>query len=183
MKRWIIYWSALVLLTAGVSGSQEVTLGGQAGYFQPWARDFRDIYGGGIQVGIELSIPIKDGITAWAGGGYFRKTGLLTFTQEAVTVRLFPFHLALGYQFSPGKRLRPFVGFGLSLNYFREATPLETVERVGLGPWGQAGISWNLTNSIAVEAKFVFNSLVMNFPESKVDLSGISGLIGLKFSL
>jgi hypothetical protein len=33
-----------------------------------------------------------------------------------------------------------------------------------------------------LEAKCVYNSVRMKFPEADVDLSGISGLIGLKFT-
>jgi len=183
MKRFAAGLMAVFIFVAGAFGNQKVSLGVQAGYFYPWGRDFRDIYGGGVQLGAELSVCFGGRIMVWAGGSYFGKTGRLSFTREDVAVRLIPLHLALGYQFSPGKSWRPFIGVGTSLNAFQEVAPLETVKQTRLGLWSQAGILFRLTKCLAFEAKCVYNSVRMEFPEADVDLSGISGVLCIKFQL
>jgi len=179
----ILILTAVLAFVAGVSGEQRWSLGADAGYFHPRGGDFRDIYGGGLQVGTELAVDFGNGVTAWAGGRYFRKTGRLSYTREEITLHLLPLHLGLGYQFRPGARWRPFLGGGVSLNVFREAAPLETVKQTRFGYWGQAGVSVRIARRLALEAKCVYNSCRMEFPETDVDLSGMSGIIGLKFLL
>jgi len=171
------------VLIADASGEQRISLGMDAGYFHPRGGNLRNIYGGGIQLGAELALDFGNGVTAWAGGRCFRKTGRLSFTREEATLHLLPFHLGLGVQFRPGARWRPFLGGGISLNVFREAAPLETVKQTRLGYWGQAGVSVRIARRLALEAKCVYNSCRMEFPETDVDLSGMSGIVGLKFLL
>jgi len=183
MRRSLFILLAVLVFISGASAEQRFSLGVDAGYFHPRSGDFRDIYGSGIQLGAELTVDFGNGITAWAGGRYFRKTGQLSFTGEAVVLHLLPLHLGLGYQFRPGGLWRPFLGGGVSLNVFREAAPLETIKQTRLGYWGQAGISIRIMRRLALEAKCVYNSCRMEFPETDVDLSGMSGIIGLKFLL
>jgi hypothetical protein len=183
MMRYFAGLAAGLLFAAGAGGNQDIRVGGQAGYFHPWGMEFRTIYGGGAQLGVEASVCFSSGLLVLAGGSHFSGSGRLSYTGEAISVRLVPLHLALGYLFSSERRMRPFIAGGISLNAFRESAPLETVKRIGLGLWAEAGIFITLTDWLVVEAKCVQNSLKMEFPESKVDLSGISALIGLKFSL
>lgn len=183
MKRCIACLAAVIIGSAGASGHQDIRLGGQAGYFQPWGREFRDIYGGGAHLGIEASVDLGSRLMVLVGYGRLGFTGRMSFTGEAVSVGLIPLHLALGWTFSPQKPLSLFVAAGGSLNTFREAAPLGSVERTGLGLGAQIGVLVRLTDRLGLEAKFAHDSLRMKFPESQVDLSGTSGLIGLKFSL
>jgi len=183
MKRSLFSLTAVLVIIAGASGAERWSLGADGGYFYPRGGNLRDIYGGGFQLGAELALDFGNGVTAWAGGRYFRKTGRLSYTREEITLHLLPLHLGLGYQFRPGARWRPFLGAGVGLNVFREAAPLETVGQTRLGYWGQAGVSVRITRLVVLEAKCVYNSCRMEFPETGVDLSGMSGIVGLKFLL
>ena len=181
MRRSSICLLLTLLCFSGAYGEQKVSLGLETGYFSPQSEDFREFYGGGIQLGAELSVDVWKGITFWTGARYFSKTAQLSFTQEDIILRLLPIYLGMGYQFLSESRWRPYIGGGISLNIFRESAPLETLKQTKTGYWGQAGITVRITERIFLEGKCVYNYCRMEFPEAKVDISGISGILSIKF--
>lgn len=183
MKRLAICLILIPMCFAPVFGNQRIYLGLEVGYFHPQAQDFLDVYGGGIQLGSELSMDIWKGFTAWLGGRYLRRTSQLSLTKEDITLQLIPIYLGGGYQFLSSGRWHPFIGGGVSLNLFSEKASLETIKQSKFGLWGQAGVSVRIMKSIALEAKCIYNHCRMEFTDAEVDVSGISGILGIKFLL
>lgn len=181
MKQSLIGFLLILLCLPGAYGDKKVFLGVETGYFNPQNEDFGDFYGGGFQLGAELSVDVWKGITFWTGARYFSKTAQLSFTREDITLRLLPVHLGIGYQFLSESRWHPYIGGGTSLNIFRESAPLETLKQTKIGYWGQAGILVRIMERIFLEGKCIYNYCRMEFPNAKVDISGISGILSIKF--
>ena len=81
MRKFIIIIFSVVLLS-GAANASDVIVELRAHYLHPSEEAFRDIYGGGMMYGGEVSIGVWRGLDVWFGGSYFSKKGELTFTKE-----------------------------------------------------------------------------------------------------
>ena len=74
MKKWIGIM-AVIFLLSGLVNASNVTVELKAHYFHPSEEAFKDIYGGGMMYGGEVSIDIGSSLEIWAGGSFFSKKG------------------------------------------------------------------------------------------------------------
>jgi hypothetical protein len=61
----------VILLISGMINAKISYLELRTNYFNPSNSDFKDIYGGGIQYGLELGFDIRESFTVWIGGSFF----------------------------------------------------------------------------------------------------------------
>ena len=81
MRKLIIIIFTGILLP-GIANASDVIVELRAHCLYPSEEAFRDIYGGGMMYGVEVSIGAWKELEVWFGGSYFSKTGELTFTKE-----------------------------------------------------------------------------------------------------
>ena len=106
----------VTLLISGMINAKISYLELRTNYFNPSNRDFKDIYGGGIQYGLELGFDIRESFTVWVGGSYFKKKGELTFTKEETTLNILKlFEVGIRLKFSK-KLVVPYIGAGICLS-------------------------------------------------------------------
>jgi hypothetical protein len=128
--------------------SGEVFFKLKGGFFFPSDKDFRDIYGGGIMSGLEISAAAARNLELWVEAGYFAKTGQLTFTKETMKLRILPVGGGVRYIFRP-KRPAFYMGAGVLYHRFREVSPLGTVD------WGRPGALVEMGSSIRLTGNFI----------------------------
>jgi hypothetical protein len=132
MKR-LLFVLALALLLVVPVVADEAMFKLRAGYFYPRDKDFRDIYGGGMVFGLEISAEVAKNAELWAEAAYFSKKGELSFTKETARLRIVPAGGGVRYVNTAGK-IAYYCGFGLNYQSYREASPLGTVH------WGRPGL-------------------------------------------
>ena len=101
----------LAMMLTVVTASASVTIGIQGAYFAPKDSVFKNIYGGGLMYGGGIAFGLTQRIDGWIEGGYFSKTGSLTYTKEETKLTLIPIGAGLRYRILPGN-ISPYVGAG-----------------------------------------------------------------------
>jgi hypothetical protein len=132
MKR-MLFFLALDLLLVVPLAADEAMIKLRAGYFYPRDKDFKNIYGGGMAFGLQISAEVAKNAELWAEAGYFAKKGELSFTREAARLRIVPAGGGVRYVRAAG-RFAYYCGLGLSYYSYKEASPLGTVH------WGRPGL-------------------------------------------
>jgi len=172
----------LVLVFAFVlAGGAEASISiiPRVSYFSPREQAFQDIYGGGPDYSLEISIPLWRQLDFWAAIGYFFRRGNLTITQEETTLKLVRYVYGLRYEIIAKKRWA--LNLGASLNYvlFTELNPLGDIRT------GNMGYALRL-EGLLFPAKHLPLSLLIEFAsckfepaEFKFDSGGIN--LGLGF--
>ena len=113
--------TTILLVTICLSGlayASDVTVELKAHYFSPSEQAFKDIYGGGLMYGAEISIGVWRDLDLWFGGSYFSKKGELTFTKEETKLELFPIGGGIKYRILNGN-FALYAGFGLNYYQFK----------------------------------------------------------------
>lgn len=67
---------------SGISHASKFTLEIKGSYFSPTEKAFKDIYGGGMTFGGEVSIGLWKKLQFWFGGTYYSGDGGLTYREE-----------------------------------------------------------------------------------------------------
>lgn len=80
----ILFFAAVCMCAASV------TIEVRGSYFNPTEQAFKDIYGGGLMYGGEISLGIWKNLDVWIGGDYFSQNGELTFTGEETSLQIVP---------------------------------------------------------------------------------------------
>ena len=119
-------------MLSGVLNAQKNRLEFSVSYFNSSDQVFRDIYGGGIQFGLDLGRRLGKKLELHFEARYFEKKGHLTLTKERTSVWLKPIGLSLNYVFVQGK-LNVYAGGGLALNAFREKNPIGEAKQSKVG--------------------------------------------------
>jgi hypothetical protein len=176
MKKIII--SVLMIGLVSVSASASIGLRGI--YFTPSDADFKSIYGGGWKYGGEIAFPIFKGLDLWLDGGYFAKTGKLTYTQEETKLTLIPIGGGLRYRFLTGT-LEPYVGAGARYCMFKESNAIGDVSANAVGFVGKAGLIFYPTKGFGIEVHVAYSSCKMKPADYEFDVGGIEFGAGLIF--
>ncbi len=140
------------LCAAPFARSDSATFEVKAGYFAPGAKSFRDSYKGGLAYGADLSVRLVGGLSLWAGADLFSKTGVTSYTQEAIRIRVIPIYgglkLRLGRE---SVRVRPYVAG--AAGYFRteETGEIGEVTSGRAGFLGQLGLEVRLARSLSLD--------------------------------
>jgi hypothetical protein len=181
MKK-LIFSLFVSLLIPGMINAKISYLELKTNYFNPVNQDFKDIYGGGIQYGLELGFDIRENFTVWVGGSYFKKKGELTFTKEETTLNILKiFEVGIRYKLSK-RVIVPYIGAGLSLINFKETNPIGSVEELKLGYSGQFGIFINFAKRFSLDLRINASSCKVNPADKKVNIGGTSISVGLKYN-
>lgn len=149
-------------------------------YFNPSNQDFKDVYGGGIQYGLELGIDIRERFTMWISGSYFKKKGELTFTKEETILKIIPIEVGIHLKLSK-KMVVPYIGAGLSLTNFKETNPIGSASDTKLGYSGQVGLLVRIAIRFSIDLRINASSCKVNPADKKVNIGGTGFFIGLKY--
>ncbi len=131
MRRLILIGIALIfLMTHLCAQDYRVEIGGSL--FLPSEKAFRDIYGKGMIIGLDIGRKIRENLEIHVEVSYFSKIGELTFTRERTRVRILPIGTHLRYIFSK-KIVHLYAGAGLTYTLFDEKNLLGRVRENKIG--------------------------------------------------
>jgi hypothetical protein len=167
-------------LVAGMSVAADVLIKVQAGYFYPADRDFRDIYGGGMKSGLELSTAVADHVEVWLEGGYFSKTGELSFTKDKTRVRIVPLGGGMRYVFS-AEKWNLYAGLGLRYHIFRESNLIGKVNAGKMGWSAHLGGRLAVGDQTLVDLCLGYSRCEMEPLALRFDVGGIEAGIGVGY--
>ncbi|MDW7760721.1 MAG: hypothetical protein SCM96_08790 [Acidobacteriota bacterium] len=171
-----------IAVTAGAAAGDSFSIQARGAYFIPSEAVFKEIYGESPVYGGGISLKIMGGLSLWAGGSFFNKTGTLTFTEESTTMTLIPVFGGLQYQFLSG-RFRPYIGAGAGYILYKEENPIGKVEDGGLGFMGLAGVKVLIAGPLFLDLQGSYSMCKVEPAGIEADLGGIHiGLgLGLQF--
>ena len=176
MRKMII----AALMIGWISVAASASLGLRGIYFTPSDADFKSIYGGGWKVGGEIAFNLFKGLDLWLDGGYYAKTGGLTYSQEETKLTLIPIGAGLRYRFLTGT-VEPYVGAGARYNLYRESNVIGDVSGGGVGFVGKAGLVLKLAKGFGVDVHIAYSSCKMKPADYEFDVGGIEFGAGILF--
>ncbi|MFC2166645.1 outer membrane beta-barrel protein [Acidobacteriota bacterium] len=177
MKKIII----LVLMIGMISVTATASFSLKGIYFLPSDADFKSIYGdSGWMFGGEIAIKIFKGVEFWLDGGYYAKTGSLTYSNEETKLTLIPIGAGLRYKFLTGK-VEPYVGAGARYNLYKETSVIGDVSGTGLGFIGKAGLIFYLAKGFGVDISVAYSSCTMQPADFEFNVGGIELGAGITF--
>lgn len=179
MKKLIIIIVG-VIFSVGQANAVDFTVELRGSYFHPSEETFRDIYGGGIKYGGELSIGVWRELEMWFGGSYFSRTGELTFTKEETKIEIYPIGGGLKYRLSKGI-LSLYIGAGLNYYQYKESNPLGDVSKGGLGYGGKIGSYVKVTRGLLIDLYVDYSYCKMKPADFEINIGGIEAGIGLGY--
>jgi len=179
MKKLIIIIVTGFLLS-GLANASDVIVELKAHYLHPSEKAFRDIYGGGMMYGGELSIGVWRGLEVWFGGSYFSKTGELTFTKEETKLEIYPIGGGLKYRLSTGI-FDLYAGAGLNYYQYKESNPLGDVSKGGVGYIGKIGSYVKVTGGFLIDFFVNYSYCKIKPADFKINIGGIEAGVGIGY--
>jgi hypothetical protein len=176
MKRLIAI--GLMVFMASVTAFSSIGIKGI--YFSPSDSDFKSIYGSGWMYGGEITFKITKGLDAWLDGGYFARTGVLTYTQEETKLMLVPIGAGLRYRILTGKVV-PYVGAGARYYMYRESNVIGDVNKGGVGFVGKAGVLISIIHGIGVDLSAGYSWCKMKPADFEFNVGGLELGAGIVF--
>ncbi len=172
-----IVFFAAVCLRAG-----SVTIEVKGSYFYPTEQAFKDIYGGGLMYGGEISLGIWKNLDVWIGGNYFSQNGELTFTGEETSLQIVPLGAGLKYSLSTG--VLSFYG-GVGVNYFnyKESNVIGDVKTGAVGFVTKVGAYLEPVNQFVIDFFVEYSYCRMTPADFTIDIGGIKAGIGIGIRL
>jgi hypothetical protein len=181
MKRMLLVLG-LGLLLAVPLAADEAMIKLRAGYFVPRDKDFRDIYGGGMVFGLEISAEAAKNVELWAEAAYFAKTGELSFTKETARLRIVPAGGGVRYVSTAG-RFVYYCGFGLNYHSYREASPLGTAHWGRPGLVVEAGSRVRTAKRVFIDVSLRYSYCRMKPADFAFNVGGLELGVGLAYRL
>jgi len=148
-------------------------------YFHPAESAFRDIYGGGLCIGGEVTVRLAGRFSLWASADYFSKTGALTFTGEEAKLRIVPVLAGLKYSFGPIGPVRPYLGAGPGYFQYKEKSPIGVVEKGSLGFGVKAGACLEIPGGVLVDLQAGYTRCKVKPQEIEADIGGFQVALGI----
>jgi len=177
MKKIIIAGLMVGLISVTASAS----IGLKMIYFLPSDADFKSIYGqNGWMYGGEISFNLFKGLDLWLDGGYYAKTGSLSYSKEETKLTLIPVGAGLRYGFLTGK-IEPYIGAGARYNLFNESNEIGDVSGNGIGFVGKAGLTLYLAKGFGIDVHVAYSSCKMKPADFEFDVGGIELGAGIIF--
>lgn len=179
MKRVLL----LALVCFSISGSAytlEVTLKLKGSYFYPSEDAFKDIYGGGMMYGGEVTFRINKNIDFWLGSSYFSKQGKLTFTEEETTVKIIPAGGGVKYISSLGG-INYYSGLGLNYYHYKESNPIGLAKKGGLGIVGKIGAYMKPAAGLIIDLFINYSYCKMQPADYKINIGGLETGVGIGY--
>jgi hypothetical protein len=180
MKK-IIAILIVVLLSSTIATAEGIIFEIKGSYFSPSDKDFRDIYGGGLMYGGELTIGVYKGFSVWFGVNFFTKTGELTFSQEETSVNNSLYGGGLKYNFYSGKRIDIYGGLGAYNFHSKESNIIGNVTTSSFGPVGKFGLNINIVEKFLFDLYFEYSYCKVKPSDFGVIIGGFSTGIGLGY--
>jgi hypothetical protein len=153
----------------------------RAHYLHPSEKAFRDIYGGGIMCGGEVSVGIWRGPDVWFGGNCCSKTGELTFTKEEIKLEIYPLAGGLKYRLTTGI-FDLYAGLGLNYYQYKESNPLGDISKVGSGYVGKIGSYVKVIGGFLIDLYVNYSYCRLKSADFKIDIGGIEAGVGIGYS-
>jgi len=147
------------------------------GSFLPGDEIFKTVYGGDFIAGGELRVRVIDNFFISLEGGYFKKTGALTVTQEKTTLTVYPLEAMVVYHVLLSGVVSPYLGAGGSICKYSEENVLGKVDDWGFGPALCGGVTarWRF---LGIDARVKYSSVKIKPFETEADLGGLTFSIG-----
>lgn len=180
MRKLIILIITMIFLS-GLANATDIIVELKAHYLYPSEEAFRDIYGGGMMFGGEVSIGVWRRLDVWFGGSYFSETGELTFTKEGTKLEIFPIGGGLKYKLSTGI-FDLYAGAGLNYYQYKESNPLGDVSKGGLGYIGKIGSYVKVTGGFLIDLYVNYSYCKIKPADFKINIGGIDAGVGIGFS-
>ena len=173
----------IALLTVSLSGlakATDVTVELKAHYFSPSEQAFKDIYGGALMYGGEVSVGIWRDIDLWLGGSYFSEKGELTFTKEETKLELIPIGVGAKYRILSGN-FSFYAGLGLNYYQFKETNPIGDVSEGGLGFVGKIGSNVAVVGRMLLDFYVEYTYCKIKPADLEINVGGIAAGVGLGY--
>ena len=169
----------MIIIFAAVSlNAGAIFIEVKGSYFYPTEQAFKDIYGGGLMYGGEISMGIWKNLDVWIGGYYFSQYGELTFTGEETSLQIIPLGGGLKYRITTG--VLSFYG-GAGVNYFNylESNVIGDVTAGAVGFVGKAGAYLESLNRFVIDFFVEYSYCSMTPADFTIDVGGIKFGIGI----
>ncbi len=162
-----------VLCLTCLSGAEErFVIKAGAGYFQPSERSFKDIYGGAIAFGGEISVRVYKSVDVWLMGRYYSRKGSLPITRDTTEMRLIPLSFGPRIKFQTGQ-VSPYAGVGPVFYFYRETNPIGKAEKTGTGVLAQAGCCVKILKGLLVDVCFDYSVCNVKPQNIRADIGGL----------
>lgn len=173
----------IALLTVCLSGlayTADVTVELKVHYFSPSEQAFKDIYGGGLMYGGEVSVGVWRDLDLWLGGSYFSKKGELTFTKEETKLELIPIGVGAKYRILSGN-FALYVGLGLNYYQYKETNPIGDVSEGGLGYIGKVGSYVKVSERLLIDLYVNYSYCKVKPADFKINIGGLEAGAGVGY--
>ncbi len=170
----------LTVFLSGLAYATDVTVELKAHYFSPSDQAFKDIYGGGVMYGAEISIGVWKDLNLWFGGSYFSKKGELTFTKENTKLELFPIGGGVKYRILSGN-FALYVGLGLNYYKYKETNPIGDVSKGGLGFVGKVGSYVSIVGGLVLDLYVDYTYCKIKPADFEINVGGIAAGVGMGY--
>jgi len=179
MKKAFILLAILISLSSwAIAGDGVIEFKGS--YFSPSDKDFKDIYGGGLLYGGEVTLGVWKNLDLWVGINYFSKTGALTLTEEETSFKMTPISGGVKYRLSTGT-VKFYGGFGLSYFNSKESNVIGTVTKNGLGFITKIGGYVKIISGLVINLNIDYSYCKIKPPDFGVNIGGIAAGVGLGY--
>lgn len=148
-------------------------------YFHPAESAFRDIYGGGLCFGGEVTVGLAGRFSLWASADYFSKTGALTLTGEEAKLRIIPVLAGLKYSFGPFGPVRPYLGVGPGYFQYKEKSVIGVVEKGSLGFGVKAGACFEIPGGVLIDLQAGYTHCLVKPQEIEANIGGFQVALGI----
>jgi hypothetical protein len=147
--------------------------------FSPSDKIFKTVYGSGPVYGGELRLHVTSGFYLALEGGYFKKTGKLTVTQEPTTMTIFPIDAMVVFHVLSG-HIMPYAGAGGTVCKYTEKNVIGKVNEWGYG-FAVCGGVMARWRSVGIDARVKYSSVKVKPLEDDINLGGLTFSIAAGF--
>ena len=179
MKKLTII-AILTVCFSGLAYTTDVVVELKAHYFSPSEQAFKDIYGGGLMYGGEVSVGVWKDLDLWLGGSYFSKKGELTFTKEETKLELIPIGVGAKYRILSGS-FALYLGLGLNYYQYKERNPIGDVSDGGIGFVGKIGSYVTIIEWLVLDFYVDYSYCKIKPADFEINVGGIAAGIGLGY--
>jgi len=168
-------------LVFGPALAVQVRIGAKGSWYSSENATFREVYGGGLKVGLEAGVGVLGNVSIWAGADYLRQTGGLTVTRDETKVRLLPLTAGVRYDIPGGGKLRFHVGAGIQRVDFKEESMLGTVSKNAIGFLARGGCFYRITDALAGGLVLSWSTCGMKNEDISFKVGGLDLGVGIEY--
>lgn len=168
----------LFVLLASANAFSLVIVEAKGIYFSPSDTSFKNIYGSGWMAAGEIGFRIIKRLDVWVGGGYFSRSGNLTFTQEATKLSIQPVGGGLRYRFTTGM-VSCYASAGLNYYQYKELNPIGDVKATGIGYMGKLGAFIKIVDGLQIDLDVGYSYCKMKPADFEINIGGLEAAAGL----